>query len=92
MVTAIVHFKVRRHQIPQVAGAIAELDGVREVYSVTGDSDLIAIIRVDHHEALAEVIADRLGKVEGIEETRTYLAFRTYAASEVDAAFGPEFG
>ena len=92
MVTAIVHFKVRRDQIPQVAMAIAELDGIREVYSVTGDSDLVAIVRVDHHEALAEVIADRLGKVEGIQETRTYLAFRTYAPSEVDAAFGPEFG
>ncbi len=92
MVTAIVHFKVQRDQIPQVAGAIGELDGVREVYSVTGDSDLVAIVRVPHHEALAEVIADRLGKVEGILESRTYLAFRTYAASEVDAAFGPEFG
>jgi DNA-binding Lrp family transcriptional regulator len=92
VVTAIVHFKVRRDRIPQVAAAIAELEGIREVYSVTGDSDLVAIVRVDHHEALAEVIADRLGKVQGIEETRTYLAFRTYAASEVDAAFGPEFG
>lgn len=92
MVTAIVHFKVRRDRIPQVAAEIAELDGVREVYSVTGDSDLVAVVRVAHHEALAEVIADRLGQVGGIEETRTYLAFRTYAASEVDAAFGPEFG
>jgi DNA-binding Lrp family transcriptional regulator len=82
---------VQQNRIPEVGAEVAELAGVREVYSVTGDSDLVAIVRVEHHDALAQVIADRLGKVDGILDTRTYLAFRTYAASEVDAAFGLGF-
>jgi DNA-binding Lrp family transcriptional regulator len=74
-------------RIPEVAGAIAELNGVSEVYSVTGDVDLVAIVRVRHHEELADVIADRLNKVSGILDTQTHIAFRTYSKHDLEAAF-----
>ena len=64
MITAIVLVHVEADRIPEVAEAIAALDGVSEVYSVTGGADLIAMVRVREHEALADVIADRLSKVE----------------------------
>jgi len=74
-------------RIPEVASAIAELTGVSEVYSVTGDIDLIAIVRVRHHEELADIIADQLNKVSGILDTQTHIAFRTYSKHDLEAAF-----
>ena len=87
MITAIVLVETSTDMVPEAAERIAEIDGVREVYSVTGDVDLVAIVRVPHHEDLAEVIADQLGKVAGVVKTRTYLAFRQYSKPDLEAAF-----
>ena len=87
MITAIVFVKADVARIPEVAEAIADLDGVSEVYSVTGGADLIAMVRVRAHEALADVIADRLSKVSGVRGTETHIAFRTYSRHDLDAAF-----
>jgi len=87
VISAIVLIKAEVDRIPEVAGAIAELDHVSEVYSVTGDVDLIAIVRVRHHEELADVIADQLNKVSGILGTQTHIAFRTYSKHDLEAAF-----
>jgi DNA-binding Lrp family transcriptional regulator len=74
-----------------VATEIAELGGVSEVYSVTGDVDLVAIVRVREHEELADVIAGRLNKVPGVRATKTYLAFRAYSRHDLEAAFALGF-
>ena len=87
MISAIVLINAEVGRIPEVAAAIAELDGVSEVYSVTGDVDLIAIVRVRHHEELADVIADQLNKVNGVLGTDTHIAFRTYSKHDLEAAF-----
>ena len=92
MITAIVLVEADVARIPEVAAAIAELDGVSEVYSVTGDVDLVAIVRVREHDELADVIADRLNKVDGVRLTTTYLAFRAYSRHDLEAAFALGFG
>lgn len=70
MITAIVLISADVDRIPEVAQEIADLDGVTEVYSVAGDADLIALVRVRQHEDLADVIADRLNKVKGVTGRR----------------------
>ena len=87
MITAIVLINAEVDRIPEVAAAIAEIDGVSEVYSVTGDVDLIAMVRVRAHEEFADVIADRLNKVKGVLLTQTHIAFRTYSKHDLEAAF-----
>ena len=87
MISAIVLINADVDRIPEVAQAIAELDGVSEVYSVAGDVDLIAMVRVRAHEELADVIADRLNKVDGVTGTSTHIAFRTYSRHDLEAAF-----
>ena len=87
MITAIVMVAVEADKIPEVAQEIADLDGVSEVYSVAGDADLIAIVRVREFDQVAEVIAGRLSKVEGVLHTDTHLAFRAYSRHDLDAAF-----
>lgn len=87
MITAIVLVNAVVDRIPEVAAEIAEIDGVSEVYSVAGDADLVAMVRVSQHEQLNDVIADRLNKVEGIVSTSTHIAFRTYSRHDLEAAF-----
>jgi DNA-binding Lrp family transcriptional regulator len=87
MLTAIVLIDADVARIPEVAAAVAELDGISEVYSVTGDVDLIALARVRHHEELADVVADRIGKVEGVLSTKTYIAFQAYSKHDLEQAF-----
>ncbi|MBO9554037.1 Lrp/AsnC ligand binding domain-containing protein [Cellulomonas sp.] len=87
MLTAIVLIDADAARIPEVASAIAEIRGVSEVYSVTGEVDLIAVVRVREHDALADVIADKVGKIEGVVRTQTYIAFRTYSKHDLEQAF-----
>lgn len=87
MITAIVLVHTAVDRIPETAQAIADLDGVTEVYSCAGDVDLVAIVKVREHEQLAEVIAGRLSRVEGVQSTDTHIAFRSYSRADTDAAF-----
>lgn len=87
MITAIVFIQADVSRIPEVAQEIADLAGVSEVYSVTGEIDLIAMVRVAEHEQIAEVVADRLNKVPGVLSTETHIAFRAYSAHDLEAAF-----
>lgn len=87
MITAIVLINAAVDRIPEVAQTVADLDGVSEVYSTTGDTDLIAMVRVRRHEDLADVISDRLNKVDGILGTQTHIAFRAYSRHDLESAF-----
>ena len=87
MVTAIVLVHTVADQIPETAQAIAELDGVSEVYSCAGDVDLIAVVKVTEHEQLADVIAGALSKVRGVLRTDTHIAFRSYSRRDTEATF-----
>ena len=87
MITAIVLIKTAVDRVGEVAEAIAEIPGVTEVYSVTGDIDLVALVRVRAHEELAQVIPGRLNRVDGVVSTETHIAFRAYSRHDLEAAF-----
>ncbi|MEJ7690875.1 MAG: Lrp/AsnC ligand binding domain-containing protein [Nocardioidaceae bacterium] len=87
MITAIVFIKADVARIPEVAEQIASIDGVSEVYSVTGDIDLIALLRVRNHDDVASLVPDHLNKVPGVLSTETHIAFRTYSGHDLEAAF-----
>jgi len=87
MITAIVFVEASVDRIPEVAAAIAAIEGVSEVYSVTGRIDLIALVRVRSHDEIADVVADRLNKVDGVKSTETHIAFRAYSRHDLEAAF-----
>jgi DNA-binding Lrp family transcriptional regulator len=87
VITAIVFIQASVDRIPEVAEQIAQIDGVTEVYSVTGEIDLIALVRVRRHEEIADVVADRVNKVDGVLATETHVAFRAYSRHDLEAAF-----
>jgi DNA-binding Lrp family transcriptional regulator len=85
--TTIVMLEVRSDRIPEVAEALAELDGVSEVYSVAGNVDLIAIVRVREFDQIADVVAGQINKLDGVLDTETHVAFRAYSRHDLAAAF-----
>lgn len=91
MITAIVMVQAATNRIPEVAQAIADLDGVSEVYSTAGPVDLIALVRVRRHDELADVIAGRLNKIDGVLDTETHIAFQAYSRHDLEAAFAIGF-
>ena len=92
MVTAIVLVRAEIQRIPEVAEMIAQISEVSEVYSVTGEFDLVAMVRVRAHDELDDVIPGRLNKVPGVTHTETHIAFRTYSRHDLDAAFALGLG
>lgn len=87
MITAIVFVHAETARIPEVAGAIADIDGVSEVYSVTGTIDLIVLVRARRNDEIADIVSDRLNKVPGVVDTETHIAFRTQSKHDLEAAF-----
>ena len=87
MITAIVLMEVEPRAIPETAAQLADLDHVSEVYSVTGEFDLVAIVRVRAHDDLAEVVTGEIAKVDGIVHTETLVAFRAYSRHDLEAMF-----
>jgi len=87
MVTAIVLLNVARQKVNEAAELLAGIEGISEVYSVAGQYDLAAVIRVRDNEALAELITNRLLQVEGIVKSETLIAFRVYSRHDLDRLF-----
>ena len=91
MITAIVMIDAATDSIGEVAEAVADLPGVSEVYSVAGDVDLVALVRVHEFEDIATVVAGRINKVPGVRDTATHVAFRAYSRHDLEAAFSIGF-
>jgi len=87
VITAIVLIHAVADSIPETAQAIADIEGVSEVYSCAGDVDLIALVRVHTHEDLADLIPGKISRVEGVIDTDTHIAFRSYSTADTESAF-----
>ena len=85
MVNAFVLLKAEPARIAALADELTGIAGVAEVYSVAGDVDLVAIIRVRHHDDLADVVTRHISALDGIVETRTMIAFKAFSQHDLDA-------
>lgn len=87
MITTIVLIRADPKLIPEVATRIAGIDGVTEVYSVSGEWDLVAIVKVAEYDRIAQVVTEEFVKVPGIERTQTLTAFRAYSRKDLEQAW-----
>lgn len=88
MITAFVLINVERGALGRVAELLAEAEGVAEVYSVAGEYDLLAVLRVHAYDDLSPLVTDRLATLEGITRTETLMAFRCYSRHDLDRMWG----
>jgi DNA-binding Lrp family transcriptional regulator len=87
VITTIVLCRVDPSQIPKAARALAGIDGVDEVYSVSGEWDLVAIVRVQQYEDIARVVTENFPNVPGLQRTQTLTAFRAYSKKDLQQAW-----
>jgi DNA-binding Lrp family transcriptional regulator len=85
VITAIVLINTAQGRTPEVAQELIDLPGVTEAYSVAGPYDLVAMVRVRHHDDLADLVAGRIQKVPGIAATNTLIAFQAYSRRSLEA-------
>ncbi len=87
MVTSIILMNVERSKINETAEKLAEMEGISEVYSVSGNFDLVAIARVRTNEDLSDLVTNHLLKIDAIRKTETMLAFKAFSRHDLDAMF-----
>jgi DNA-binding Lrp family transcriptional regulator len=87
MTHAVVLIESERDALPKLGGELADIEGVAEAYSVTGQWDFVAIVRVPDHEQLADVVTGRIGQLSGVARTQTMVAFAAFSRHDLDALF-----
>ena len=87
MITTIVLIRAEPASLPATAQRLAEIDGVTEVYSVSGDWDLVAIVRVAEYDQIAQVVTEVFPTVPGLQRTQTLTAFRAYFKKDLQQAW-----
>ena len=87
MITAIVFIQAEVSRLSETAEQIAAIDGVSEVYSVTGELDLVAMVRVSEIDDVSRVVADQVNKVAGVQSTQTQIAYRAFSQHDLEDAF-----
>jgi DNA-binding Lrp family transcriptional regulator len=87
MTHAIVLIEAERTAIRSLGGALADVEGVAEAYSVTGEWDFVAMLRVRDPAEVAEVVTQRFAGLEGIKRTHTLVAFEVFSQHDLEALF-----
>ena len=87
MVSAVVLLKCERNSINAVAEQMAELAGISEVFSVAGQYDLVAILRVNSNQALADLVTSKMLQVQGIVDSETLIAFKVFSRHDLESMF-----
>jgi DNA-binding Lrp family transcriptional regulator len=87
MITALVMMNAERDRITDIPDELLKVAGVTEVYSIAGDYDLVAMVRVKEAEDLAGVVTDRFAKIKGITRTMTLIAFKCYSNYDLEHMF-----
>jgi len=87
VITTIVLIRAEPSSLPKTAQRLAEIDGVTEVYSVSGEWDLVAIVKVPEYDQIAHVVTEVFPTVPGLQRTQTLTAFRAYSKKDLQQAW-----
>jgi DNA-binding Lrp family transcriptional regulator len=84
---AIVLIGAERSALATLGGELADIEGVAEAYSVTGEWDFVAILRLREHDQLAQVVTGQISQLQGVTRTQTMVAFEAYSRHDLEALF-----
>ncbi|HEX5193605.1 MAG TPA: Lrp/AsnC ligand binding domain-containing protein [Solirubrobacteraceae bacterium] len=87
MTHAIVLIQAEGPKLGTLGGELADIEGVAEAYSVTGEWDFVAILRLREQDQLAQVVTGRLSQLDGVRRTQTMVAFEAYSRHDLEAMF-----
>jgi DNA-binding Lrp family transcriptional regulator len=84
---AIVLIQAERAALATLGGELADIEGVAEAYSVTGEWDFVAVLRLREHQQLAQVVTGNISQLSGVLRTSTMVAFEVYSRHDLEALF-----
>jgi DNA-binding Lrp family transcriptional regulator len=87
MTHAIVLIQAEGSALGTLGAELADIEGVAEAYSVTGDWDFVAMLRLREQDQLAQVVTGRLSQLPGVRRTQTMVAFEVYSRHDLEALF-----
>ena len=87
MTHAIVLIQAERSALATLGGELADIEGVAEAYSVTGEWDFVAMLRLREHDELARVVTGKISQLSGVVRTSTMVAFEVYSRHDLEALF-----
>ena len=87
MTHAIVLIRAERSALATLGGELADIEGVAEAYSVTGDWDFVAILRARDPDQLAQVVTSGISGLAGVRRTHTMVAFEAFSRHDLEALF-----
>ena len=87
MTHAVVLIKAEREGLSTLGGQLADVEGVAEAYSVTGEWDFVAILRVRDQQEVQQVVTGRFAELKGIRDTQTMVAFEAFSQHDLEALF-----
>ena len=84
MITTIVLVKAEPRLIPECAKRLAAIEGVTDVYSVSGEWDLVVLVKVPHYDDIAKIVTEQFPLVPGMVRTNTLTAFKAYSKADIE--------
>jgi DNA-binding Lrp family transcriptional regulator len=77
-ILAIIHIFVDSSKLEDVASEINKLDEALDVYEVTGEFDIIAIVRADDVVTFRKLLKDKIMRIDGVKSTVTSMVLYTH--------------
>ena len=87
MTTAIILVNVKRSKLNDVTEAIKDIKGVTEVYTVAGEYDLVAMLRVKDVAAFQKILTEQMTNIEGVTRTKTLIALNVLSDVDLSKVF-----
>jgi DNA-binding Lrp family transcriptional regulator len=92
MITAIVIMNCELGKVHNVAETLTQLDGVAEVYSISGEFDILAICKVSEFQNLATLVTEEMASIDGVTKTTTHMAFQAYSKHDMERVWAETMG
>ena len=86
-VGALIGLNIDSKNREQILDEMLRMDSVRQIYEVTGRFDLIVKVRSRSLDELHETVSARMGKLNGVMHTETFIEMRM---RERDTAYAPQ--
>jgi DNA-binding Lrp family transcriptional regulator len=77
-VTAIITLRVDTKEVDNVARTICKVPAVRDVYLVTGDTDLVMKATFKNYADFKEFVVGTIGNIKGVMDTSTGMVVTKY--------------
>ncbi len=90
MVTAFVLISIVDRKVHETVKALQKNPGVTELHIVAGEYDIVAVVRVDSNEKLADIITNVIVNAPGVERTKTLFALESYSSFDLNSIFSEQ--